>query len=91
MRQILIFIINVYRFTFGQLFARTCRFAPSCSRYAIEAIHMHGAFRGSLLTIWRILRCNPFCAGGWDPVPPKSCLSKSQSDCQMPYKRGRNE
>jgi len=91
MRQTLIFIIRVYRFTFGQLFARVCRFAPSCSCYAIEAIHVHGAFKGSLLTIWRILRCNPFCPGGWDPVPPRSYFSKSSSDRPIPYREGRYE
>ncbi|MBR4100194.1 MAG: membrane protein insertion efficiency factor YidD [Clostridia bacterium] len=48
-----------------------CRFEPSCSQYAIEAITVHGAFKGSLLAFWRILRCNPFCKGGYDPVPEK--------------------
>ncbi|MDE6155255.1 MAG: membrane protein insertion efficiency factor YidD, partial [Eubacterium sp.] len=48
----------------------------TCSHYAIEAIEIHGIFKGALLAIWRILRCNPFCKGGWDPVPPK----KSKED-----------
>ncbi|MBR2044480.1 MAG: membrane protein insertion efficiency factor YidD [Clostridia bacterium] len=48
-----------------------CRFYPTCSAYAIEALEIHGAFKGSLLSAWRILRCNPFCKGGVDPVPEK--------------------
>jgi len=46
-----------------------CRFVPTCSEYAAEAIATHGAVRGLALSIWRILRCNPFCRGGLDPVP----------------------
>ena len=44
---------------------------PTCSQYAIEAIKIHGAFNGALLAVWRIIRCNPFSKGGYDPVPPK--------------------
>lgn len=47
----------------------SCRFEPSCSRYALEALRRHGPFRGTLLAVWRVLRCNPFNAGGYDPVP----------------------
>ncbi len=47
----------------------TCIYTPTCSQYAIEALEKHGAIKGSLLTIWRILRCNPFAKGGYDPVP----------------------
>lgn len=45
-----------------------CRFYPTCSAYAIEAIEKKGVIRGSVMAIWRILRCNPFCKGGYDPV-----------------------
>ena len=47
----------------------TCRFVPTCSAYAIEAITKYGALKGSALALWRILRCNPFSKGGYDPVP----------------------
>jgi uncharacterized protein len=47
-----------------------CRFEPSCSAYAEEAVHVHGAGRGLALTVWRLLRCQPFARGGLDPVPP---------------------
>jgi len=46
-----------------------CRFTPTCSEYAFEALERHGIFSGSLLSAWRIMRCNPFCKGGHDPVP----------------------
>jgi hypothetical protein len=46
----------------------TCRFVPTCSCYAIEAVERRGVFRGSLMALWRLLRCHPFCKGGYDPV-----------------------
>lgn len=48
-----------------------CRFEPTCSAYAYEAIRVHGFFKGCFLGMWRILRCNPFCEGGYDPVPER--------------------
>ena len=53
------------------LFPDSCRFYPSCSQYAIEAIGKFGAIKGMALAMYRILRCNPFCRGGYDPVPEK--------------------
>lgn len=47
----------------------SCKYYPTCSQYAIEAVEKHGALKGSLLAVWRILRCNPFSKGGYDPVP----------------------
>ena len=47
----------------------TCIYTPTCSQYAIEALEKYGIFKGGLLTVWRILRCNPFAKGGYDPVP----------------------
>ncbi len=47
----------------------TCRFVPTCSQYAFEAVERYGAFRGGCMAVWRILRCNPFNPGGYDPVP----------------------
>jgi len=51
-----------------------CRFHPSCSSYARQALGIHGVFRGSALALWRICRCQPFCRGGLDPVPPRRAL-----------------
>jgi putative membrane protein insertion efficiency factor len=47
-----------------------CRFTPTCSQYAIQAVETHGILRGGAYAVWRILRCHPFCEGGYDPVPP---------------------
>jgi uncharacterized protein len=54
---------------FSPLFMPACRYVPTCSEYAAEAIEEHGAIRGSLMAAWRLLRCNPFAKGGFDPVP----------------------
>jgi hypothetical protein len=68
-RTALIGVILVYRVALSGVFGGRCRFEPSCSAYAEEAIRRHGAMRGSLLAFWRILRCNPFGRPGLDPVP----------------------
>jgi len=63
-------LIRVYQLTLSAWLGGQCRFYPSCSQYAREAIQVHGALRGSGLAAWRILRCGPFTDGGFDPVPP---------------------
>ena len=63
-------LIRIYKNFISPLFPRCCRFTPSCSTYAIEAIEMHGVIIGLWLTFKRLLRCHPFCRGGYDPVPP---------------------
>ncbi len=68
-RVLLIGVILLYRATLSGWVGGQCRFAPSCSQYALEAIRIHGALRGSVLASWRILRCGPFTDGGFDPVP----------------------
>lgn len=68
MRKILIALIKLYQKIPGPWHS-ACRFYPTCSNYAIEALELHGAIKGSLLTIKRIFRCNPFTKGGFDPVP----------------------
>lgn len=66
-------LIRLYQLTLSGWLGGQCRFYPSCSHYAREAIQMHGASRGSAMATWRILRCGPFTAGGFDPVPtPRS-------------------
>jgi uncharacterized protein len=69
MRNILLWLIKGYRHFISPLFPPTCRFQPTCSQYAIEAITVHGTFKGSWLAVNRILRCHPFHPGGYDPVP----------------------
>ncbi|MBO5200995.1 MAG: membrane protein insertion efficiency factor YidD [Clostridia bacterium] len=71
MSNLLIRLIRFYQKNISPTKLPCCRFEPTCSAYAIEAIRVHGAFKGALLAIYRILRCNPLCKGGYDPVPPK--------------------
>jgi putative membrane protein insertion efficiency factor len=72
MRLVLIPLIRVYRWLLSPLLGPSCRFEPSCSVYAEEAIRRHGALRGSWLTLKRLGRCHPFCQGGIDPVPERT-------------------
>jgi putative membrane protein insertion efficiency factor len=68
-RRALIALVRVYRLLLSPWIGQDCRFAPTCSVYAIEALQRHGAIAGAGLATWRILRCNPLCKGGCDPVP----------------------
>jgi len=70
MKQAFLFVIRIYRNYISPGLPPSCRFTPTCSAYAQEAIETHGAARGGLLAVRRILRCHPFCKGGYDPVPP---------------------
>ena len=65
-------VVQVYRVTLSPLLGPTCRFEPSCSAYALEALERHGARRGAWLGLRRVLRCHPFHPAGFDPVPPGS-------------------
>lgn len=70
MKKILIGLIKFYRkYLSGLKKVPTCKYFPTCSEYAIEALEKHGVLKGGLLAVWRILRCNPFSKGGYDPVP----------------------
>lgn len=69
MKRILILLVDGYRRYISPAVPPLCRFEPTCSAYAREALQTHGAFRGTALTVWRLLRCNPFGGKGYDPVP----------------------
>ncbi len=67
--------VRLYQFTLRPVLGAHCRFMPSCSDYAAQALRTHGALRGSALAAGRVLRCNPWCEGGHDPVPPgRTCI-----------------
>ena len=70
MKMLLLWLIRGYRLFISPLLAPTCRFHPTCSMYAMEAIEKFGAIKGSFMAIKRILRCHPLHPGGYDPVPP---------------------
>lgn len=82
LRALLIGAIRVYRLTLSGWLGGQCRFSPTCSRYAEDAIRSRGAVVGSGLAIWRVLRCNPFGHGGLDPAP-----ARRQYDALIPSAR----
>ncbi|HYZ76786.1 MAG TPA: membrane protein insertion efficiency factor YidD [Gaiellaceae bacterium] len=71
MRYLGIGLVWIYRLTFGALFPTTCKYHPSCSEYAVQALRRYGLVRGSILAGWRLLRCNPWSRGGVDHVPER--------------------
>ena len=71
MKKLTIKIIRFYQKKISPLFGPRCRYYPTCSQYAVEAVERFGAFKGSFLAIYRLLRCNPLFPGGYDPVPEK--------------------
>ena len=74
MRYILIFIVKIYKRFISPLKPPCCKYYPTCSAYAVEALRKHGAVKGIILAAWRLLRCNPWSLGGIDYVPDKFFL-----------------
>ena len=75
----MIWLVKLYRKYISPAKPPCCRFTPTCSAYALEAFTKRGFFVGLILSVWRILRCNPFSKGGYDPVPEKGLRNKSDS------------
>lgn len=71
MKKLMLSVIRFYRKHISPHFPASCKYYPTCSSYALEAIEVHGALKGGLLAFYRLLRCNPLSKGGYDPVPPK--------------------
>ena len=78
MKHLMIWLISLYRKFISPLKPPCCRFTPTCSAYAIEAFQKRGFFAGFILMTWRILRCNPFGRGGYDPVPERHRVKKTK-------------
>lgn len=76
MKKLIIKIIRFYQKKISPLFGPRCRYYPTCSQYAVEAVERFGAVKGSFLAIYRLLRCNPLFPGGYDPVPEKKKRKK---------------
>lgn len=70
LKRVILFLLDGYKRWISPLLPAACRFEPTCSVYAREAVEYHGVLRGMRLTVWRLLRCQPFSRGGFDPVPP---------------------
>jgi len=79
-KRALLTTIGIYQRRISPALPRRCRYEPSCSSYAVEAIGRFGVLRGSLLAAWRLLRCNPFSHGGFDPVPGRFTLKVGPVD-----------
>jgi putative membrane protein insertion efficiency factor len=71
MSRVLVVVIRAYQYFISPMLGARCKYYPSCSAYTLEAIKVHGPLKGVGLGAWRILRCNPFSNGGFDPVPPR--------------------
>lgn len=76
---VLVLLVRIYQWTLRPFIGAHCRFEPSCSAYAIGALQTHGAAAGAVLTVRRVLRCNPWHPGGIDPVPPCRCHPKEMA------------
>ena len=76
-RWMLIGLLRVYRLAISPLYGQVCRYHPSCSAYALEAVTTHGSLRGVWLSVRRLTRCHPWAAGGYDPVPPRNASTES--------------
>lgn len=70
--RVALIVIRAYQLALSPFAGGACRFEPSCSDYAVQAVHMHGAWRGLILSLRRVGRCHPFGSAGFDPVPPPS-------------------
>ena len=75
-RNVLILLVKLYRVTLSPVIGRQCKFIPTCSQYAIDALNARGAVVGLVLTIWRLLRCSPLTKGGYDPAPVSRKVEK---------------
>ena len=80
MKYVLIALLKAYRFAISPLYGQVCRYHPSCSAYALEAVTVHGSIKGSWLAARRVARCNPWARGGYDPVPAKRHPDKRHPD-----------
>lgn len=80
MKTLLIALVRFYQYVISPLIGPRCRFQPTCSQYAVEALQRHGALRGGWLTLRRLGRCHPCGDSGYDPVPPCTCHSPSHRE-----------
>ena len=83
-----VYAIQLYRHTISPLRLPTCRFTPTCSQYAVEALIEYGFFRGSWLALVRLLKCGPWHNGGWDPIPDRESHSDAIAACGTDDDRG---
>ncbi|HET9285797.1 MAG TPA: membrane protein insertion efficiency factor YidD [Candidatus Angelobacter sp.] len=80
MARFAVWLLQLYKKLISPFLPASCRYVPSCSEYAAEALARHGFFRGTILGAWRILRCHPFSRGGYDPVPQSKTLKRADAE-----------
>ena len=78
-KYVLIWLLRAYRALISPLYGQVCRYHPSCSAYALEAVSTHGSIRGTWLAARRLGRCHPWAAGGYDPVPPRASVQRREA------------
>ena len=82
-------LLRAYKWAISPMFPPSCRYVPTCSEYAMEAVERYGALRGGLMAVWRLLRCHPFAHGGYDPVVnPRPSTSSGQAFSQKARETG---
>jgi putative membrane protein insertion efficiency factor len=91
MKSLALWMLRGYKRWFSPVFPPSCRYVPSCSEYAMEAVERYGAVRGGAMAAWRVLRCNPFAAGGLDPVVKDGGFCGASGDGASPVSTGRSE
>ena len=88
MKWILVALISLWRKVVSPTYGDVCKFYPSCSAYGLEAVRTHGALKGSMLAIWRVVRCNPWSKGGYEPVPDTVAAYKWEIEQALPGGNG---
>lgn len=73
MKAVIQFVLRIYKWLISPMLPPSCRYVPTCSEYAMEAVERYGVLRGGLASAWRLLRCNPLARGGYDPVIRRGC------------------
>ncbi|MBI3217770.1 MAG: membrane protein insertion efficiency factor YidD [Mycobacterium sp.] len=89
--RVLVYVIEFYRHAISPMRLPTCRFTPTCSQYAVDALTEYGLLRGSALSIVRLAKCGPWHRGGWDPIPERGVQRSAQCSCSDAASDGRNE
>ncbi len=81
-QRVVLLLLRAYKWALSPLLPPSCRYIPTCSEYAMEAVERYGAFRGGLMAAWRVLRCHPFVKGGYDPVVKLTANDQPQTNAQ---------
>lgn len=81
-QRVVLLLLRAYKWALSPLLPPSCRYIPTCSEYAMEAVERYGAFRGGLMAAWRVLRCHPFVKGGYDPVVKRTGNDQTHTTAQ---------